>query len=169
MLKSVEKELWLAALLIGLLGWLLFRVVSDFGVGLPDFPPPTQPAPAPPPRLARLQLEGLFAPGAAWPRATATNLVSPFHTTHFQPAPVKPPTTRKVELTYLGFLRGSVGPLQAFVQVGETNFIGPVGSQVLADLRVVEIAPEALLLRNSAAQTNRLEFNRRQSIEIPVP
>jgi hypothetical protein len=168
MLKSVERDRWIAgALLIGLVVLLGF-VVRHFGVDIPDFPVSTRPPPAaaasvPVRRLDAL--DALFKVPQLW---VPTNPVTPFFTTHFQPPAPKPPTTRKVDLTYVGNLRTSRGDLRAYVRVGDTLFFGPVGSNVVGDLVVADIALRNLTVR-SGTQTNVLEFQVLKQLEVPVP
>ena len=169
MLRSVERDRWIALLLLVGLAALLVSSILYLGVGIPEFPfSSDRPAAAESP-LPVNRIKDLFS-AARVPRIGAeTNLVSPFHTLHFQPSPPKPPTTRKVDLTYLGYIRTAAGEKRAYVRVGETLFIGPVSSNVVADLAVAEISLRTLVLTNRAAQTNVLEFKTLKPVEVPVP
>jgi hypothetical protein len=169
MLRSVERDRWIALLLLIGLAVLLVSAVRQLGVSIPEFPtsparPPAAQAPMPVNRI-----KDLFSV-ARVPRIGAeTNLASPFYTTYFQPPPPKPPTTRKVDLTYLGHVKTAAGEKRAYVRVGETLFIGPVTSNVVADLAVAEISLRTLVLTNRAAQTNVLEFKTLKQVEVPAP
>ena len=169
MLRSVERDRWIALLLLIGLVALLVSAIRQLGVGIPEFPASSaHPAAAEPP-LPVGQVKDLFSV-ARVPRIRAeTNLASPFHTLHFQPRPPQPPTTRKMDLTYLGYIKTAAGEKRAYVRVGETLFIGPVTSNVVADLAVAEIGLRTLVLTNRAAQTNVLEFDTLKRVEVPVP
>jgi hypothetical protein len=168
MLKSVERDRWIAALLLIGLVVLLGFVVRHFGVDIPEFPashrrPPAPTAVVP---IGRLDaLDSLFKVPQLW---RPTNPVTPFYTTHFQPPPPKPPTTRKVDLTYVGHFRASGGERRAYVRVGDNLFVGPTGSNVVADLTVTDIALRTLTLK-SPTQTNVLEFKVLKQVEVPLP
>jgi hypothetical protein len=168
MLRSVERDRWIALLLLIGLAALLVSAARHLGVGIPEFPasPARRATAALPLPVARVK--DLFSV-ARVPRFDAeTNLVTPFYTLHFQPPPSKPPTTRKVDLTYLGHIKTAAGEKRAYVRVGETLFIGPVTSNVVADLAVAEISLRTLVLTNRAAQTNVLEFKTLKQVEVPV-
>ncbi len=168
MLRSVERDRWIAfALMIGL-GALLVLAVRQLGVGLPEFPAstphtPTSTAPVPVKPLANL-----FSADRV-PRLGADTNLSPFYTTYFLPPPPRPPTTRKVDLTYLGFVQTAAGQKRAYVQVGTNLFIGPATSNVVADLAIAEIGLRTLVLTNRASATNVLEFKTAKQVEVPVP
>jgi hypothetical protein len=169
MLRAVERDRWIALLLLAGLVALLVMAIQQLGVGIPEFPvaasrSPTSDAPVPVGRL-----KDLFVAARVPPLGVGTNAPGAFHTTQFQPPPPKPPTTRKVDLTYLGYVKSASGEKRAYVRVGETNFIGPVTSNVVADLTVVEIGLRTLVLTNQAAQTNVLQFRTLKSVEVPVP
>jgi len=168
LLRSVERDRWIAlVLLIGLVV-LLVSAVRQLGVGIPEFPAsPARPTAAETP-VPVGRIKDLFSAGRVPRIGAETNLASPFYTTHFQPPPPKPPTTRKVDLTYLGHIKTAAGEKRAYVRVDETLFIGPVTSNVVADLAVAEISLRTLVLTNRAAQTNVLEFKTLKQVEVPV-
>lgn len=167
-MNSLERARLLAGLLLsGLVALLVFAALS-LGGSMPALPVPNRsPGPARP-SIPVGSVDALFAPSTLGQLAPTAKLQSPFYTTYYQPPAPKPPTTRKVELTYQGFFETAEGQQRAFIKTGDTLFVGPVGSKVLADLVVVEIAPRRLTLTNSAARTNVLEFNARQELEVPV-
>jgi hypothetical protein len=167
MLKSVERDRWIAALLLVGLVVLLGFVVRHLGVDIPDFPASNR---RPPPATTGVTVGRLDALDTLFkvPRLLVpTNTVMPFYTTHFQPPPPKPPTTRRVDLTYLGYFQTAGGEKRAYVRVGENLFVGPAGSNVVADLTVTDIALRTLTLR-SPAQTNVLDFQVQKPVEVPV-
>jgi hypothetical protein len=167
MLTSVERDRWIAAALLVGLVVLLGSVIRHFGVDIPDFPVSSRPPPPPTAGvpIRRLDsLDALFKVPQLW---MPTNALTPFHTTYFQPPSPKPPSTRKVDLTYVGHVRTSWGELRAYVRVGDTLFVGPVGSNVVADLTVANIAVSNLTVK-STTQTNVLEFKVQQQVEVPV-
>jgi hypothetical protein len=101
-----------------------------------------------------------------------TNQWNGFFTTHFQPRPsppAKPPTTRKLDLTYLGFLQAGTGPRRAVVQDGGSRWIGSVGSNLVANFFVAAIEPRVLVVTNTEGRTNQLEFRAKTTLEVPAP
>lgn len=177
-LKRLENSrALLLALLFGALV-LLVLVASELGGELPNRaglkPRPYTPDVT---GLAR-KIEALFSPGTLNTLRPATNGVSPFYTTHFQPPPPPPapppaptptPTSVKIRLTYQGLYQSAGGEKKAFIKVGEGMVAGVVGAKVVADWSVAEIALRTLILKNPASQTNLLEFNVPKEIEIPNP
>ncbi len=168
---QILKSRWLAGCLhLGL--WLLFfLVLTRLGGRTPVFhereafsTPPQSPAP-----VARL--EPLFAPGA-WPVSLArSNAPDPFFTRHFTPAPAPPPpspTTRKIELTYLGFYLSGDSPKQAVVRFADSFIVTPIGARVLSNLFVAQATMQTLTLTNPSAQTNILTVNMKKEIEVPI-
>jgi hypothetical protein len=101
-----------------------------------------------------------------------TNSANPFFTLAIQPpppkAPVPPPATKKVEVTYRGFLETSAGVRRAVVQVAEQQILGGRGDRVVADLAAAEIGLAKLTLTNGAGQVVELLFAKPQSIEVPA-
>src|SRR5262245_54018144 len=109
---------------------LLYLAVRSFGGGSPifrDSVPLAAPAQSPAPVA---KLEKLFSPGI-WPRTIIdTNLASPFFTKYFIPAPtppVPPPTTRKIEITYLGFYETAGSPKHVIVKLADKFVSQPIG------------------------------------------
>jgi len=117
------------------------------------------------------KLESLFSPGV-WPKAIAdTNLTSPFFTRYFIPpaTPAPPaPTTRKVEITYLGFYQ-SDGPRHAMLKLADEFVARAVGAHVSTNWFVGEVTFRTLTLTNLAAQTTLLPLNEKKRIEVPIP
>jgi hypothetical protein len=169
MLRAVERDRWIALVLVAGLVALLVTAIRQLGVGIPEFPVSATRAPTVEATVPVARFRDLFAAGRVPRLGVETNLSSAFYTLYFQPPPPKPPTTRKVDLTYLGHVQTASGEKRAYVKVGETNFIGPVTSNVVADLAVAEIGLRTLLLTNRAAQTNLLEFRILKTVEVPVP
>lgn len=153
-------------LLAGLIA-LAVLILTDLDVGLPEFPAAQRRPDGAAAPISVSEIENVLSPARYALLIPPTNSLNPFYTTYFQPPAPKPPTTRKVELTYQGFYRNAEGQKRAFVKIGDRLFVGPVGSNVVADLSVVDISLRTLTLRN-AAQTNTLEFNTRKELEIPV-
>jgi len=163
MLKSVQRDRWIAGLLLIGLVTLFVWVVRDLGVEIPAFPARENHQGAATVAVARLDaLEALFRVPQL-----GVGTTTPFATTYFQPPPAKPLTTRKVDLTYLGYIESAAGEKRAYVRVGDQVFIGPVGSNVVANLAVVEIARNQLTLV-SPTQTNTLAFQAQKQVEVPV-
>ncbi|MEW6161455.1 MAG: hypothetical protein AB1813_28835 [Verrucomicrobiota bacterium] len=97
-----------------------------------------------------------------------TNALHPFFTTFYQPAPAPKPTTRTIELVYSGYTQVADGARQAFVKVGPALKVAAPGAKLVSDLAIAEVSLKALILTNAAGQTNRLEFNVKKQIEIPL-
>jgi len=98
--------------------------------------------------------------------AGQTNLPNPFFTTYFQPPP--PPSTKPVELTYLGFVDSDGRPRRALIQVDKATRLFTPGLNVVADHAVKDIARRTLILTNGAGATNVLEFRIKKVLEIPA-
>lgn len=180
-LRTLENSrVFLIMLLLGALV-LVVLVASDLGGELPDRAGlKTRPNPTDATVLVR-KIEALFAPATLKRLRPATNGISPFHTTHFQPlAPPPPktpeptptppkPATKKIQLTYQGVYQTAAGEKKAFVKVGDGLVVGTVGAKVVADWAVADIALRTLTLKNASSQTNILEFNLPKEIEVPNP
>src|SRR5688572_29247776 len=167
-MQSLEQERLLAVLLLsGLTALLVFAALS-LGGSMPELPPPKRGAGAAQRLVPVGGVDALFAASTIAQLAPPAKMLSPFYTTYYQPPRPQAPTTRKVELTYQGFVETAAGERRAFIRTGDTLFVGPVGSKVLADLVVAEITTRTLTLTNSAATTNVLEFNARKELEVPV-
>jgi hypothetical protein len=159
--------------------WLLLYLgASNLGGNAPTFrerdnfsTPPQSPVP-----VARL--DSLFSPGI-WPKTLIeSNRPNCFLTTYFVPAPTPPapppppppppPTTRKIELTYLGYYQTGLGPKQAIVKLADSFIISPLGAKVASNLFVAQVTMQTLTLTNPAAQTNLLLVNAKKEIEVPL-
>ena len=107
-----------------------------------------------------------------WPQIVpATNTTNPFYTTHFIPPPAPPPpapTTRKIELVYLGFYTSDGSKKQTMVQLAETFLVTPVGAKVTANLYAADASALSLTLTNNASQTNLLPLNVKKELEVPI-
>ncbi len=117
------------------------------------------------------KLPTLFSPGG-WPKPVAdTNLVSAFYTRHFIPPPTPPPpapTTRKIEVTYLGFYQSEGGPQQVMVRLADEFLNQPVGAHISTNWLVGLATMQTLILTNLAGQTNVLPLNVKKEIEVPI-
>ena len=125
----------------------------------------TSPAQNPVP-VARL--EHLFDALSGSKPAPAPGRPSAFATTHFVPPAPPPPTTRKVEITYLGFYQTGDDPRRVFVKTDEALLVSTIGGQIATNLFVAEVALQTLTLTNSAAQTNVLTLNVKKVVEVPI-
>jgi hypothetical protein len=179
-LNDTLRSRWFATSLhLGL--WLLLVLVlvgSGFGRHLPQYQEAlanldavTTPVP-----VAKLKI--LFAPTNSPELAVASAKLDLFTTTYFVPrtpppaapaAPAPPPpTTRKVELAYQGFYRTGDGPKYALLRVSDKLVSIPVGGMVVTNLFIVDAALQNLTLTNTAVQTNVLNLNAKQVIEVPL-
>lgn len=177
-LRRLENSrTFLVLVLIGTIV-LLALAASDLGGKLPDRAALRgRSAPTDVTALVR-KSEALFAPATLKTMRSATNGVSPFYTTHFQPPTAPPKTTpeptpkpaaKKVQLTYQGVYETAEGEKKAFVKVGDGLMVGTNGAKVVADWTVIDIALRTLTLKNEASATNILEFNVPKEIEVPNP
>jgi len=101
-----------------------------------------------------------------------------FKTSYFVPAPQPlpakpvpappPPTTQKIALTYQGYYRTGDGPKYALLKLGDNLVRIPVGGMVVTNLFVVDAELRTLTLTNTAVQTNLLNLNARQVVEVPL-
>lgn len=124
------------------------------------------------------KIEGLFATETLIALRPATNTVSPFYTTHFQPppapapepvAPAPPPsTTKKVSVVYQGVYETAAGDKKAFVKVDQQLVVGNIGTKVVADWTVDTIDRRTLTLKNAVSETNIFQFNVPKEVEIPI-
>jgi hypothetical protein len=168
MLKGLQRDRWFASLLLVGLLVLLLLVLRDYGVGLPRFPQPHRNPDSTLYPVSEQQWGEMLATTAV-PRLFSTNANSPFYTTHFQPPTPPAPTTRLVNMIYQGYFQSTDGDKQAFVRVDDADRTVALGQALVADLAVSAIEARSLTLTNSAARTNRLEFNQSVSVEVPVP
>ncbi len=160
----------LAIGLILLLALALLRVRSSEDLdtergGLGALPPP-HPAPE-----QTLQFFN-WASSVAW--TPLTNSQNPFFTLAIQPAPPPkppppPPKTKKIEVTYRGFMETAAGVRRAVVQVAEKQVLAGRGEAVVADFQAVEIGLRHLVVTNKAGASNKFEFAKAQSIEVSTP
>jgi len=172
MLTSLRINFLLVLVLLAgaLLG--LAHVLRDLSAGTPMLPrrgsavEPVDPLP----QLA--EAGALFESGVVATQTPPAGLASGFHTTYFAPAPKPPrqqPTTRKVELTYLGFLQAGDGPRTAIVQTGSEQWSGGVGSNLVANVFVAGIDQQTLVVTNTEGQTNLLQFRSKTALDVPLP
>jgi len=149
--------------------WLLFCLaVANLGGRAPevrdaDAVATSVQTPAPVGGLSRL-----FS-GGAWPASlSATNTLNPFFTRHFIPPAPPPPTTRKIEVTYLGFYQTGNGPKNTMFKLGDAFQVAPIGARIATNLLIAEATMQALTLTNLAAQTNLLPLNTKKELEVPI-
>ena|SRR5882672_1646859 len=164
------KSRWFAWL-VHLAVWVLVGVAA---IGLTGKMPDVREEEAfsaPPQDLVPISKLGqLFGPDAGTKLPPATTNLSAFHTRHFVPPPVltpPAPTTRKFELTYQGFYQTD-GPRKAIIKIGEAYVMAGIGGRVISNLFVADAALQALVLTNTAAQTNILLLNTKKQIEVPI-
>jgi hypothetical protein len=128
----------------------------------PSFAPPQTAAP-----VARL--DALYSSAQSFRPPANADLVNPFLTRYFGPAPAgPPPTTRRIELTYQGFFQTADGPTRAIVKLGDAFIVADVGALVETNLFVAQATMQTLTLTNRAAQTNVLTLNSKKELEVPL-
>jgi len=158
---SVHLGLWL----------LLFFALTKFGGNTPIYKDgvalssPAQ-SPAPVAKLERLSTSGI------WPAIlTDTNTPSLFFTKHFIPpqTPAPPaPTTRKIDITYLGFSDAEGSTRQVFYKLADVIEVKPVGVRVTTNWFIGDASFQSLSLTNLAAQSTLLPLNEKKQIEVPI-
>jgi len=180
MLSETLRQRWFSVCLqVGLWVLLLLAVFSGGRGGhLPEFQeagtgPGRVTTPVPVARLKRL-----FAVANQEGMVVNPPALGLFKTTHFvpagQPPPAQPlpapppPTTQKIELTYQGYYQAGDSPKFALLRLGDKLVSIPLGGRVVTNLFVVDAALKTLTLTNSAVQTNVLNLNTKQIVEVPL-
>jgi hypothetical protein len=151
--------------------WLLFYLaLMGLGGRTPRFRGIPSPSASPRSLLPAARLQRLFA-GDARPKIPAgTTSLNPFFTRHFNPLqpPSPPPTTRDIELTYLGFYQTADGPVHTMIKLGDAILVTTLGSNVTANLFAADASVTSLTLTNPARQTNLLELNTKTKMKVPI-
>ena len=113
-------------------------------------------------------LERLFSSGV-WPKSLVeTNRLDPFVTHYFIPPVAPPPTTRKIQVTYLGFYQTGGGPKNTIFKLGDSFLVAPIGARIATNLFIADATMQTLTLTNLAAQTNVLSLNTNKEIIVPI-
>jgi hypothetical protein len=168
-LMQTMRSRWFAiAVHLGL--WCVFYLaVTHLGGKTPQFrvaESGTVPALNPVPVA---KMDSLF--GADQLPQAQTNMVNPFFTKFFVPAPSPQPpvpTTRKIEVTYQGFYEAGDDMKHAVVKVGGDFVVASIGAPIATNLFVADATLQNLMLTNLTAQTNLLLLNAKKEIEIPI-
>jgi hypothetical protein len=151
--------------------WLLvYLALTGLGGKAPAFLQTQSRSASPQSLLPAARLQRLFA-ADAWPKTPVqTNSLDPFFTQYFNPikAPAAPPTTRDIEVTYLGYYQTGDGPRRAMFKLGDAILVAQVGSNATANLFVADAAMRTLTLTNPAAQTNLLPLNAKTQLKVPI-
>jgi hypothetical protein len=173
-LLHILRARWFAVCTHAVLWLLLYLAATSLGGKFSDFrttysfsAPPQSPAPI-------AKLESLFAPvePQILQSLADTNTPSLFFTRYFvpRPSPAPPaPTTRKIELTYLGFYQTADGPRQTIVKVADAFRTASIGASVVTNFFAAEATPLSLTLTNPAGQKQVLPLNNKKEIEVPIP
>jgi hypothetical protein len=172
LLLQTLRSRWFAACLHAGLWLLVYLASSHFGGKSPALrdsvalsAPAQNPAPV-------AKLDKLFSPGI-WPRNIAdTNLPSAFFTQHFIPPPTNPPappTTRKIDITYLGYYQTPDAPKQVITKMADSFVVRSVGTRVTTNWFVADATALSMTLSNVAAQNTVLPLNAKKEIEVPIP
>ncbi len=165
-MNRLEKSLALALVALAGLLLVLGLTLAHLGGRVPALKPLGNGLARDPGEWPGLQpTAGWFSRPALTRLLAETNSPNPVFTRYFQPPP--PPTTRPVELTYLGYLEGSRGR-RAFLQINQETRTLPEGAVVVANHRIHQIARRTLVLTNDAGQTNVLEFNIKKVLIVPA-
>lgn len=172
-LSQTLRNRWVVYGLHGGLWLLLYLVLVNLGGKPPAYKDSSTPVSNNQSLPPMTQLAGLFAStNSPTNRFQNPALMNPFITRHFVPAPAPapppPPTTRKVELTYLGFYQTEGGQKQTMIQFTNAFLVAPVGGKVLSNIFVGEVTIQSLTLTNSLAQTNVLPVNVKKIVEVPL-
>lgn len=174
MTTPFDRGYVLLASVFAIVALVVVLLLGDFGGEMPALPRFTPPASVASFGPTDNRLGQLFAPAALSEVAPATNLLAPFITAYFQPPPPPPPPpadikkTRKVTLTYNGFFETSSGEKRAYVLVGETSNLLPLGAPVISDLMISNIQRTQLTLRRAVTQEVAVPFRGSTVVEIPA-
>ncbi len=166
MTPSLERSLWISAGVLSGLLVLLVLTVYRVGGNVPALRPLGGTNRLGPAALPVDAANEWFQPAQLTRLIGQTNFPNPFYTAHFAPPP--PPSTKPVELTYLGFMDSDNRPRRALVQVNNATQLLTNGSRLVADHVVKDIARRTLTLTNGASITNVLEFRIKKVIEVPA-
>ncbi len=170
-LRQAVRSRWFAWTVHTGLWILLYLVVRGAGGHAPPFHQSSAASPAPPSVAPIARLGTLFAT-EQWPKpGAATNNPSPFFTRYFVPVPSPappPPTTRKIEITYLGFYETGGDLKSAVLKIGDAFVTARLGTLIATNLYVSQATMQTLTLTNLAAQTNLLVLNTKKEIEVPL-
>ena len=113
-------------------------------------------------------LEHLFDE-SGWPKLLVSHDASdPFFTRYFVPPAPPPPTTRKIDVTYLGFYQTSDGPRTTIFKLGNSYQVAPIGTRIETNLFLANATMQALTLTNLGGQTNILPLNRKSELTVPI-
>ena len=167
-ITKVLRNRWLAVGVHAGLWLLLYLAVTHLGGR--SFPAAEADASANPPQcpVPVARLGQLFSP-AAWPKSVLdTNTQNPFFTRHFIPPVSRPPTTRKIEVTYQGFYQAGDGIKQTICKLGDAFIAVPVGGKIATNLFVADATMQTLTLTNRTAQTTVLLLNAKKELEVPI-
>ena len=168
MLNQTLRSRWFTTFIqIGL--WMLLAVaLIQLGSTSPEYletTSHTSPAQNPVP-VARLEHLFDVLPGSKL--SPVLGGTSAFATTYFVPPAPPPPTTRKVEITYLGFYQTGDDPRRVFLKTDAALLVSAIGGQIATNLFVADASMQTLTLTNSAAQTNVLTLNVKKVVEVPI-
>jgi hypothetical protein len=157
-------------LIHGALWLLFFLALVRLGANSTGLSEIQSPSASPRSLLPAARLKRLFV-GNPWPIiSTNTNSLNLFFTWHFNPSqpPSSPPTTRDIQLTYLGFYQTADGPKRAMVKLGDAILASQVGSNLTANLFAADASILSLTLTNPAGQTNLLPLNAKTQMKVPI-
>jgi len=171
-LVQTLKSRWFAVAVHAGLWLLLLLAATSFGGKAPalrDSVPLSTPAFSPVPVS---KLDHLYSQGV-WPRILpGTNSTTLFFTKHFIPLPTPtppPPTTRKIEITYLGYYQTEGSDQKVMVKLADAFPVQAIGARVTTNWFVGPATIQSLTLTNLAGQTTLLPLNVKKEIEVPIP
>ena len=171
LLQTLFRTRWVGTILTGGFLALGLSITLSLGGTLPPRPDLSLRAGRASNLVPIEKAQALFAPEVFKDLPKLTNAPDVFYTTYFQPAPKpkpRPPTTKKVNLTYLGFVEGGSGQREAYIQTDAGLVTGPAGTKLIDHFVVSAITLEALTVQADGGTTNVLPFNVKQELEIPV-
>ena len=151
------------------LWWLFFVIVAHLGTRSLDLSEARAYSTTPQFPVPVSKLGGLFATVSAPATAVPSNALNPFFTRYFEPAPAPPaPSTRKVDVIYLGFYEASESPKHAMLKLADAFVAARIGSRITTNYFVAEATMQSVTLTNVAGQTNVVPLNRTNQIEVPL-
>jgi len=114
------------------------------------------------------RITGLFDSASHARRSAPAGEASAFATAYFVPPAPPAPTTRKLEITYLGFYQTGDDPRRVFIKADNALRVSGMGDQIAPNLYVAAAAMQTLTMTNAAAETNVFGLNVKKAVEVPL-
>lgn len=83
--------------------------------------------------------------------------------------PAPPPATKEISLVYRGFYRASSGQAFVYLEVDGTMQVYAIKETLASGWTIAEADATQLTLRAGEGQRLQFPFNRKKSLEVPIP